>query len=63
MTQACHIGGTWGKVGSLTTVSRMCPVRGGAQSEPGGWSDLKPLPGTPPLFTGSTTDVLGEYTW
>ena len=41
MTQTCHTGGTWGRVVSLPPGSLFFPARGGAQSEPGGWSDSK----------------------
>ena len=57
MTQTCHTGGTWGTVGSPHPGSLLCPTCGGAQIEPGGWSGLRPLPGTPPLGTATATDV------
>ena len=40
MTKTCHTGGTWGRVGSLPPGSLLYPAHGGAQSEPGGWSDI-----------------------
>ena len=60
MAQKCHTGGTWGTVSSLPPGSLLCPARSGVKRELGGFSDLKPLPGTPPLGTGSATDVLGK---
>ena len=60
MTQTCYTGGTWGTVGSPPPGSLFSPERGGAQSEPGGWFDSRPLPGTPPTGTGAATDFSGK---
>ena len=57
MTQTCHTDGTWGKVGSVPPGSILCPARGSFQSKTGGWSNLKPLPGTPQPGIRSTADV------
>ena len=57
VTQTCYTGGTWGTVGSLPPVSLFFPERDSVKSEPGGWSDSRLLPGTPPLGTGVATDV------
>ena len=60
MTPTFHTWGTWGRVGSLPLGSRLCTARGGAQSEPGGWSNLDPLTSTVLTGTGSTTEVSGK---
>ena len=60
MIQTCHTWGTWGKVGYPPPGSRLCPARGGAQSELEGWFDFNPCPDTPLTGTGSATYVLGK---
>ena len=60
MTQTCHTWGTGGRVGYPPPGSRLCPAHGGAQIEPGGWSDLNPHPCTPLLVTIAATYVLGN---
>ena len=62
--QICHTWGawgTWGKVGYHPRESILCPTCGGAQSEPGGWSNLKSHPGTPISVTGSATYIQRLY--
>ena len=59
MTQTFHTGGTWGMVRSHPPGSILCPAHGGAQSEPGGWSDSRPLIGTPLTVNGAAIDILG----
>ena len=60
MTQTCHTGSTWGTVGSPPTGSLLCSVSGGVKSEPRGWSDLSPLPGTPIPVTRVAKYVSGR---
>ena len=60
MKKICHTGGTWGRVGYLPPGSLLCPARAGVQSEPIGWSDSNPLPGTPPPGTAAAADVYGK---
>ena len=62
MTQTCHTGITWGTVGSPPSVSLLFPARGSAQSEPGGWSNSRPLPGTHLPGTEAATAVSGRRT-
>ena len=56
VTQTCHAGFTLGTVGSPPTGSLLCPGRGSAQNEPGCWSNLMPLPGTPLPGTGASSE-------
>ena len=61
-TQTCHNAGNWGTVGYLPPGSLLCPVCGGAQSEPGGWPNSRPLLDTPSLGPGAATFILGKKT-
>ena len=63
VTQICHTGCTWFMVGSFPLRSLSCTTRGGAKSEPIGWTNYRPLPGIPPPGTGAIPDVLGKRHW
>ena len=56
-TNIAHLG-EGGNIDYSPTVSRLCPAHGSAQREPGGWSDLKPYPGTLIPGTGAAANVL-----
>ena len=58
MTLTCHTKDTWGRVGYPPTGSQLFLICVGAQSEYGGWSNIKPYPNTPLSGTRAPTGVL-----
>ena len=60
MTQIYHTWDTWVRVGYPPSGSKLCTACGGAQSEPGDWTNLTIHPGIPLSVTGAVTMFSGS---